>query len=55
VNGVREIYRLVERLLKSQYWNRLSEPPGDDERRHYTHYCNYTEATNSQYRHEHLG
>jgi len=55
VNGVREVDRLVERLFKPKNWNRLTDPARDYERCHYTYYCNYSEATNGQYRHEHLG
>jgi hypothetical protein len=55
VDGVREVNRLIERLFKSEYWNRLPDPARNNERCYYTHNCNYTETTEGQYRYEHLG
>jgi hypothetical protein len=55
VNRVREIDWLIESLFESKHRNRLAQPTGNDKCCNYTHHGNYTETTNSQYRHEHLG
>jgi hypothetical protein len=50
-----EVDRLIEGLFESQDGDRLTDPARNDERCYYTHDRHYAEATNSQYRHEHLG
>ena len=50
VNRVREINRLVERLLESKDRDRLADPARDYESRYNAHDCHYTEATDGQHR-----
>jgi len=53
VDGVREVDRLIVSLFKSKNWNRLTNPSCDYECCDSTNYRNYSETTNSKYRHQH--
>ena len=52
VDSMWEVDRLVERLLKAKDRDRLTEPPGDDERCKNADNRHDTEAADSQYRYE---